>query len=113
MGRLHSPEELVKALARVNGTAAKLIRNRIQNFSPKVIVNQCRTRAERDLSLELCAALKKKWRINPTPLGAIDYDDAVAKSVGARKPLMIGFPGASVSADIERLARRILSQEKE
>ena len=111
VGHLHSPETLIQALKNVNQQAAQHIQTNLANFSPKIIMNQCRTRSERNLCGEICKALWKKWHISPTPLASIDHDELVTQSVLKRKPMVFDCPGASSSLDLEKLARSILSQD--
>jgi flagellar biosynthesis protein FlhG len=113
MGQLKSPMHLVEALRGVNLKASETIEHKIKNFTPKILVNRCRTRADKDLGIEMCAALKRKLSINPIAIGAIENDEMAWKALMQRKALMTEYPGATISSDIERIARRLILDEKE
>ena len=112
VGRLHSPEALLRALENVNDHAAHQIRKKIDQFSPKVIMNRCRTQADRALTHDICHVISRRWRIRSTPLGAIDYDESVTQSLIARKPL-IQYSGTSVVSDIDLISRKLFTYERE
>jgi MinD-like ATPase involved in chromosome partitioning or flagellar assembly len=110
VGQLNTPAALMTALERVNPEVAQVMKQRLLNFKPQLIMNQCRTHAERDLALDLCAVLQRKWRLEATPLGSIDYDES-AQQWGrqrAQRPLTLEHAGrSSLCADLERLGKRL------
>lgn len=109
-GQLDAPLDLVTAVAGVDVQAAEAIRARLIGFSPGLVLNRCRTRAERDMATGMVTALRRRWGITPDVLACIDNDDAVAEAARRRRPLVLEYPGSTVSGQIERLARRILAR---
>ena len=109
-GQLASPTDLVNALAGVEPQAAEAIRVRLLAFAPALVTNRCRTRAERDMAIGMCLALKRRWGINPVALSGIDNDDAVNDATRRQRPLVLEYPGATVVGHIERLARQIMAR---
>jgi len=108
VGQLNTPSSLLTALERVNPQAATLMRDRLTSFQPQLLMNQCKTHADRDLTLDLCAILQRKWRIGASPLGAIDYDEATGQAVRQRiiEPLILSHSGSSICSELERFAKR-------
>lgn len=109
-GQLASPTDLVNALMGVEPQAAEAIRVRLLSFAPALVVNRCRTRAERDLTTDMCLGLKRRWGINPLNLSGVDNDDAVNDAVRRQRPLVLEYPGATAVGHLERLARQILAR---
>jgi len=111
VGNLQTPSALVQALSGVNREAADATRARLKSFTPQLILNHCRTHADRDLLVDVCASVHRKWRISASPLAAIDYDEVAYRSLQQRqrRPLVLEHPGAVVCNDLERLARRVMS----
>lgn len=112
VGQLNTPFALLKAIERVNPQAAILMRERLLNFEPMILLNQCKTHADRDLTLDLCAILQRKWRISASPLGAIDYDEVAHQDVRQRiqLPMMLTHSGSSICSELERFARRFIRE---
>lgn len=108
VGQLNTPSALLQALERVNPQAAILMRARLSSFEPLILLNLCKTNADRDLTLDLCAILQRKWRIGATPLGAIDHDENANQDVRQRvtAPMLLTHSGCSICSDLERFARR-------
>jgi flagellar biosynthesis protein FlhG len=111
VGNLQTPVALVQALSGVNPEAAGAIRERLQTFTPQLILNHCRTHADRDLLVDVCASAHRRWRVSASPLGAIDSDDVAYKSQQQRqrRALVLEHPGAVVCHDLDRLSRRVMS----
>lgn len=109
-GQIASPNDLVSALMGIEPQAAEAIRVRLLSFAPALVVNRCRTRAERDLTADMCLGLKRRWGINPLNLSGIDNDDAVNDAVRRQRPLVLEYPGATVVGHVERLARQVLAR---
>lgn len=109
-GQLDAPPDLIAALAGVEPQAAEAIRARLIAFAPGLVLNRCRTRAERDMATGMCTALRRRWGITPEVLACIDNDDAVAEAARRRRPLVLEYPGSTVSGQIEKLARRVLAK---
>lgn len=109
VGQLSSPAHLVAALSGAHADAAEAIRARVLAFSPQVLINKCRARAEMEMLEGVVSALRRRWGINAEALGAIEYDDAAWTSTRTRRPFMLEYPGSNLAQGIERVARRLLA----
>ncbi len=109
VGQLDTPAELVDALSGVHHNAAEAIRARVLAFAPKILVNRCRNRGDRELAAGMVSALRRRWSINAEPLGGVDADDTAVESLRKRRPLAVEYPGSTLARDIERLARRLMA----
>lgn len=109
-GQLDAPPDLVAALSGVEPQAAEAIRARLMAFAPGLVLNRCRTRAERDMATGMCTALRRRWGISPEVLACLDNDDAVFEAARRRRPLVLEYPGSTVSGQIEKLARQVLAK---
>lgn len=109
-GQVDAPPDLVAGLTGVEPQAGEAIRARLIGFAPGIVFNRCRTRAERDMANGVCIALRRRWGINAEVLACVDNDDAVSEAARRRRPLVLEYPGSTVSGQIEKLARRVLSK---
>ena len=110
VGQLDSPARLIDALGSVHPDAAEALRARVLGFAPKVLVNRCRNRGDSELGADLVFALRRRLGVSAEWIGSIEGDEAAAESARRRRPLALTWPGASLSAAIDRLARRLLGQ---
>ncbi len=108
VGQLDTPADLVAALSGVHPNAAEAVRARVMAFTPMVLMNKCRTRADREMSQGLVSALRRRWGLNAISLGGVEYDEAAWEATRRRRPLMVEYPGSTFSDNAERLARRLL-----
>ena len=109
-GQVDAPPDLVAGLSGVEPQAGEAIRARLIGFAPGIIFNRCRTRGERDMAEGVCIALRRRWGINAEVLACVDNDDAVSEAARRRRPLVLEYPGSTVSGQIEKLARRVLAK---
>jgi flagellar biosynthesis protein FlhG len=105
---LGTPARLAAALATIDADAADAIRARVLAFTPHILLNQCRSRADTELLDGIVSALRRRWGISAEPLAALEYDDAAWHSARRRKPVLIEYPGSGLAERIERMARRLL-----
>jgi flagellar biosynthesis protein FlhG len=108
VGQLDTPADLVSALAGVHSNAAEAIRARVLAFAPKILVNRCRNRGDREMVGGLVSALRRRWSISAESFGSVDSDDTAVESLRKRRPLVVEYPGSTLARDIERIARRLM-----
>jgi flagellar biosynthesis protein FlhG len=83
----------------------------MNEFKPRLVVNKTRTRDDLELGPALAVSGRRHLGLPFDYLGYLDDDDVVWVTVRKRRPLLVEYPEAKVSKDIERVARRILSLE--
>ncbi len=109
VGQLDSPADLVAALSGVHANAAEAIRARTLAFTPKILMNRCRSRSEREMEAGIVSALKRRFGINAEALGGVATDDAAWEATRRRRNVMLEYPGSALGGDIERVARKLMS----
>ncbi len=109
VGQLDTPADLVAALNGVHPNAAAAIRARVMAFNPKILINKCRSRSDRDMAAGVVSAVGRRLGINAEDLGGVEYDDAAWEATRRRRPLLLEYPGSTLGADVERMARRLLA----
>ncbi|MBU0551663.1 P-loop NTPase [Myxococcota bacterium] len=109
VNQLETPTALIEALSGVHPNAASAIRARLMAFTPKILMNRCRARADRELEAGMISALRRLWGINAEGLGGGDHDDIAHESTRKRRPVMLAYPGSTLGGEVERLSRRLLA----
>jgi flagellar biosynthesis protein FlhG len=112
-GGMPAPLDVYEAALKEDATLAQRILDEIHRFRPRVVVNQTRTRADLDLGAQLRSAGRRRLGLSVEYLGPIDSDDAVWGAVRKRRPLVVEHPEAKASKNIERIVRKLLSENQE
>ena len=103
---LKTPADLVGYVERRDPEGGRRLRQELERFPLKLVVNQARTPEEK-LGFAVSDACRKYFGIPMQYLGAIPYDDAVWRSVRRRRPIMIDSPDALASRGIRQVARAL------
>lgn len=109
VGQLDTPADLVSALLGVHPNAADAIRARVLSFTPRILINKCRSRADREMAAGLVSALRRRWGVGAIPLGGVEYDEVAWEATRRRRSVMVEYPASALAGHVERLARRLLS----
>ncbi len=109
MGQLDSPADLIATLSGVHANAAEALRARVLAFNPKILMNRCRSRTEREMEAGMVSALKRRFGMLAEGLGGVALDDTAMEAARRRRNVMLEYPGSSLGSDIERVARRLLA----
>ena len=109
-GFMSPPTFLDEVRRRFPDLAAPLA-DELRSFCPQIIVNQCRTRRDADMTDHIVRACRRKLQVDIDWLGHVDHDDSVTLSVCKRRPLLLEFPETRTARDIEFITRNLLSLE--
>jgi len=106
-GGLKTPADLVAYVERRDPEAGRRLREELERFPLKLVVNQTRTPEEQKLGFAVSDACRKYFGIPMQFLGSIPYDDAVWRSVRRRRPVMIDSPDSEASRSLRQVARAL------
>ncbi len=104
---LKTPADLVAYVERRDPEGGRRLREELERFPLKLVVNQTRNADEEKLGFAVSDACRKYFGIPMQYLGAIPYDDAVWRSVRRRRPIMLDSPDALASRGIRQIARAL------
>src|SRR6185436_3459886 len=96
--------------ARESAGPAERLEQEIRRYRPRFVVNQTRTLPDLKLGAWMSAAARRRLGHAFEYLGHVESDETVWLSARRRRPLMAEYPDAKVAKNIERIARRVLSQ---
>jgi flagellar biosynthesis protein FlhG len=96
--------------AKEGGGPAERLEQEIRRYRPRFIVNQTRTLPDLKLGGWMQAAARRRLGHPLEYLGHVESDETVWLAARRRRPLMAEYPEAKVAKNIERIARRVLSQ---
>jgi len=103
-GGFHSPVEVIAALREQHPEAGATLEKELHAFRPRLIVNQARTPQDGELGRAVVAAWKKYFGLGMDYLGSIEHDEAMWRTVRARKPLLLERPEAPAARSFAAIA---------
>ncbi len=101
---LKTPADLVSYVERRDPAGGARLREEIERFPLKLVVNQVRTPEEERLGVAISEACRKYFGIHMSHLGNIPFDDAVWQSVRKRRPVLLDSPDSRASRSIIQIA---------
>ncbi|HCF59956.1 MAG TPA: ATP-binding protein, partial [Myxococcales bacterium] len=107
-----TPFDVIAAVRRRDQEAGESLEREMRRFRPRLIVNQARTEADRQVGEAVVGAWRKYFGLEMDYLGAIGYDDEVWKAVRKRRPLLIERPLAETAQALARIADRIIALDR-
>ena len=101
---LRTPADLYKEVSKLNPELSVALKREIQDFAPKLVVNQTRTQTDIDIGFSIKSVSKKYFGIDMDYIGYLDYDSAVWQAVRRKRPLVIEFPNSRLVSSIDKIA---------
>jgi flagellar biosynthesis protein FlhG len=105
---IKSPADLFKEVNKANPEAGMRLKQEIEKFQPKLVVNQARTQTDIDIGVSIKAVCKKYFGIEMDYIGHLDYDSSVWQSVRRKRPMMVEFPNSKIVSNIEEIVHHII-----
>ncbi len=107
---IKSPSDLFAEVNKANPEAGMRLKEQIERFRPKLIVNQARTEVDIDVGFSVKTVCKKYFGIDMDYVGYLDHDSAVWQAVRRKRPLMLEFPNSRLVSHIERIVHYLLKR---
>ena len=104
---LKTPADLVAYVERRDPEGGAKLREELERFPLKLVVNQTRNAEEERLGHAISEACRKYFGIKMQFLGTIPFDDSVWQSVRHRRPVLLEAPTGRASASIIRIAEAL------
>ncbi|MFQ5780104.1 MAG: AAA family ATPase [Nitrospiria bacterium] len=109
---IRTPHDLIDHVASINDKTGKVLKETVYAFSPKLIVNQVRSKDDITLGFSMRSSCLKYFGIKVDYVGYIEYDDAVWRSTKKKRPLLLEFPASCAARCVERAVSNLLEQEE-
>jgi flagellar biosynthesis protein FlhG len=108
-GTFRSPVELIETVAERDADAGANLARQLATFRPRLVVNQARTPQDAEIGLAVVAAWRKYFGLEMDYLGYIQYDDAMWRTLRARKPLLVERPDVPAARSFAGMADALLA----
>jgi flagellar biosynthesis protein FlhG len=105
---IRTPSDLLDEVERLDPREAQGFRNVLQEFRPRLILNQVRSPEEVKMGFSIRSVCLKYFGIDVEYVGYVNFDNAVWRSVKERRPLVLAYPQSDGALYIRRIAKKIL-----
>lgn len=104
-----APVRFLEEIEKIDAAWAARLRKWMENFTPGLIINQVRTKEDRELGAEMRLVCRRYFGLDAPFLGAVEYDDCVWESVRHRKPVILDYPHSRPSRTLRQVTETMLS----
>jgi flagellar biosynthesis protein FlhG len=105
---IKTPFDIIQLAGEIDKSIGLKLEQELENFRPKLIVNQVRTKGDVDIGFSMRSAFLKYFGISMDYLGYIVYDNDVWQSVQKRRPLVLEFPQSRASKCINEITLKLI-----
>lgn len=105
---VRTPIDLLREIQAIDTSEGVRFVETMRAFRPRIVVNEVRTAEDIKLGFSVRSVCRKYFGIDAEYLGYVNYDEAVRRSVKARRPLVDAHPRSDAAIYIARLARKLL-----
>jgi len=106
-GTFQNPVAVMRTLSERNPEAGAILEREMATFRPRLVVNQARTPQDAELGDGVVSAWRKYFGLHMDYLGHIPHDDAMWRTVRARRPLLLDRPDSGVARSFASIAERL------
>lgn len=107
---IRTPSDLFREVNKVNPEAGMHLKQEIEKFRLKLIVNQARTQTDVDIGFSVKSVCKKYFGIEMDYVGYLDYDSAVWQAVRRKRPILLEFPNSQLVSSVERITNYLVKR---
>lgn len=107
---IKSPSDLFREVNKVSPEAGLRLKEQIEKFRPKLIINQARTQTDVDIGFSVKTVCKKYFGIEMDYIGYLDYDSAVWQAVRRKRPLLAEFPNCRLVSSLDRITQYLIKR---
>jgi flagellar biosynthesis protein FlhG len=105
---IRTPSDLFREVNAFDPETGIHLKEEIEKFRLKLIVNQARTQTDVDIGFSVKSVCKKYFGIEVDYIGYLDYDSAVWQAVRRKRPLLLEFPNSQLVSSLERISNYLV-----
>lgn len=109
---IRTPHDLIDHVTQINSDAGRKLQESVLFFSPKIIVNQVRSKDDITLGFSMRSACAKYYGIKVEYVGYIAHDDHVWRTAKKRRPLLLEHPYSRPAEHLQRALENLLKREE-
>ncbi|MEK7702980.1 MAG: P-loop NTPase [Nitrospirota bacterium] len=109
---IHTPHDLMDHIVAMDDEVGRKMKESVLSFSPRVIVNQARSRDDMTLGFSMRSACAKYFGIKVDYVGYIEYDDYVWMATKKRTPLILERPYAPAVRCLNQVVSNLIGRDE-
>ena len=106
---LKNTQNLLKVLQTYNQETYITLKERLEIFRPRLIINQAREEEDVELGYSIAQMVNRHLGIKISFLGYLPYDERVFKSIKQFKPFMKAYPDCFTASCLKDITRKLLN----
>lgn len=106
---LKNTQNLLTVLSSKNKRSYYTLKERLEAFQPKLIINQAREEEDVELGYSIAQMVNRHLGIKVSFLGYLPYDERVFKSIKQFKPFMEAYPDCFTASCLKDITRKLLN----
>ena len=109
---IQTPQHLLNEVNIRNKEMALNLKRHIQEFRPKLLINQTRSQTDVDVGFSMKSVAKKYFGVDLDYLGYLEYEPNVWQSVRRMRPILAEYPHSRIALHVDRIVNYLLKQAK-
>jgi flagellar biosynthesis protein FlhG len=93
---------------RLDADECARFRRMLEEFRPRLIVNQVRSTEEVKLGFSMRSVCRKYFGLDMDYVGYVNYDDCAWRSIKERRPLVLAYPQSDGALYIRQIVKKML-----
>jgi flagellar biosynthesis protein FlhG len=81
----------------------------MQQFTPKLVVNQVRSGADADIGQHVAMAARNYFGLDVQCVGYLHYDDSVWRAVRKRRAFLMEYPVSTLAGSLRGIVSKLLT----
>jgi flagellar biosynthesis protein FlhG len=106
---LKNTQNLLKFLQTYNQKTYILLKERLEAFRPRLIINQAREEEDVELGYSIAMMVNRHLGVKISFIGYLPYDDRVFKSIKLFKPFMAAYPDCFTASCLKTITKKLLN----
>jgi flagellar biosynthesis protein FlhG len=104
---IRTPFDLLREIEAIDPMEGARFAETVRDFRPRVIVNGVRTAEDVKLGFGVQSVCRKYFGVDVEYLGYVNHDEAVRRSIAARRPVVDAHPESDAAVYLGRIARKL------
>lgn len=109
---IRTPHDLIQQVCALDAHVGARLANDMAAFSPKLVVNQVRSKDDITLGFSMRSSCSKYFGITVGYVGFVEHDDCVWQASKRRRPLLLEYPFSNAARALAKISDNLLRQEQ-
>jgi len=109
---IRTPLDLLREVQELDSEDGTRFVASMRSFQPRLVMNGVRSAEDIRVGFAVRSVCRKYFGIDAEYLGYVNHDDAVHRSVLARRPLVVHEPRSDAAVYLNRIARRLSEEQR-